>query len=411
MIEDADFSGINIFNIDNCELIIEKMIERQQNNRLKANNGTTTSKKKNKSPGCNNNSKGKKQITVDKPMEEGSGVCEYMVMSVEDLKFEDNSFDCVLDKGCLDALLSTGQDEQGTNEVIQQMMRELFRVLKPNGKVFIFSKNDDFIVNPYFFFDESISWNVEMKSLERKAKRGDAGLEGCNAAMLAKSFYFYLLTAEKEKTWIKNNNTIKRKNNKKYILWRFLYFISTTKGFQVYREKEGLKTRGKRKGIDKDHNWRWRLRLTWETEKQAEKCTWREFCNRFLVQGYQGLKIPGSKAFGHKLKAHWIQLDLGMIRRERLAWSFPKGTMDEYRIWDYCCLSAKNSIASWRAAKKPPNRMQCSSITGRILNVWTKEIAFFKGQTERIGGYLSTVTYSIFNRQEIVVGKNKLYSL
>ncbi len=200
MIEDADFAGISIINIDNCELIIEKMIERQQNNRLKANNGTT-SKKKNKSPGCNNNnSKGKKQTAVDKPMEEGSGVCEYMVMSVEDLKFEDNSFDYVLDKGCLDALLSTGQDEQGTNEVIQQMMRELFRVLKPNGKVFIFSKNDDFIVNPYFFFDESISWNVEMKSLERKAKRGDAGLDGCNAAMLAKSFYYYLLTAEKEKT-------------------------------------------------------------------------------------------------------------------------------------------------------------------------------------------------------------------
>lgn len=115
-----------------------------------------------------------------------------------------------LDPLAADALLSTGEDEEGTNETIQQMMREVYRVLKPGSKFLIFSKNDSFITNPYFYFDDEIDWEVEANTFDRSASAAHGKASGSfserisatpsseggpGGSTLARTFYLYVLSS------------------------------------------------------------------------------------------------------------------------------------------------------------------------------------------------------------------------
>lgn len=92
------------------------------------------------------------------------------------LPFRDSCFDLVLDKGCLDAFLSTGKEETGENENLRLFLREIFRVLrKPKsndkqktesekdkestGQFLIVSGNDIFLTEPYFI---ELDWKIEV---------------------------------------------------------------------------------------------------------------------------------------------------------------------------------------------------------------------------------------------------------
>jgi hypothetical protein len=91
------------------------------------------------------------------------------------------------------------------------MMREIYRVLKPGAKFLIFSKNDSFITNPYFYFDDEVDWEVHAETFDRSsaAAAGRAHKMGSNTnrngndedgggpggATLARTFYLYTLTS------------------------------------------------------------------------------------------------------------------------------------------------------------------------------------------------------------------------
>jgi predicted methyltransferase len=79
----------------------------------------------------------------------------YKVADVTNMEeYEDGSIDVVLDKGMLDAVLSHGEVETGDNEIVQQVNREIYRVLKPGGVWLVFSGNGSIITTPYFCGDE-----------------------------------------------------------------------------------------------------------------------------------------------------------------------------------------------------------------------------------------------------------------
>lgn len=62
---------------------------------------------------------------------------EYQVMDIFDLKFNDFSFDCVLDKATLDAVFP--EDTPKIRENVAKMFQDIFRVLKSNGYYIIIS--------------------------------------------------------------------------------------------------------------------------------------------------------------------------------------------------------------------------------------------------------------------------------
>lgn len=82
----------------------------------------------------------------------------YVRQDVRNMTYEDESVDIVLDKGMLDAVLSHGEVETGESELVKQVNREVFRVLKPKGYYIVFSGMDNFITGPYFFGDEDVDW-------------------------------------------------------------------------------------------------------------------------------------------------------------------------------------------------------------------------------------------------------------
>eukprot|EP01103_Thecamoeba_quadrilineata_P005122 TRINITY_DN1496_c0_g1_i12.p1 TRINITY_DN1496_c0_g1~~TRINITY_DN1496_c0_g1_i12.p1 ORF type:complete len:197 (+),score=36.79 TRINITY_DN1496_c0_g1_i12:165-755(+) len=82
----------------------------------------------------------------------------FLQMDVRDLKFEDGTFSLALDKGTFDCVV-LGNDGP---ENARKMLRELFRVLKPNGKYFMYSLH-----GPAARLDllHEIQWNVEYKAI------------------------------------------------------------------------------------------------------------------------------------------------------------------------------------------------------------------------------------------------------
>lgn len=87
----------------------------------------------------------------------------------------------------LDAVLSHGEDETGENEVVKAVIQEVYRVLKKGGQWLIFSGNDAFITNPYFFGDETVEWDVEMDSFQSRDP----------FTKKVKTLYYYVLTPNK----------------------------------------------------------------------------------------------------------------------------------------------------------------------------------------------------------------------
>ncbi len=116
----------------------------------------------------------------------------YHVMDVCHMnEFEDNTFDVVLDKGMLDALLSHGRNETGDDEFVIALQREIFRVLKPGGKWLIVSGNDQFITWPYICGDENVTWDANYTSfrIENKTRQQQQQYH---------TYFLYNLVAEKD---------------------------------------------------------------------------------------------------------------------------------------------------------------------------------------------------------------------
>jgi hypothetical protein len=109
-------------------------------------------------------------------------------MDACDMKlFAENSFDLCFDKGTLDALLSHGGDETGTDERIISMMNEVWRVLKPGGKYLIVSGNDTFLVFPYVY---QLEWEVSVETIQR----GKSARKGSQVDFSNLHTYLYTMT-------------------------------------------------------------------------------------------------------------------------------------------------------------------------------------------------------------------------
>jgi len=93
----------------------------------------------------------------------------YKLLDVSDMPHEDESYDVVLDKGMLDAVLSHGEVETGENELVKQVNREVFRVLKTSGYYIIISGMDSFLTMPYFLGDENVDWDVSHHSFKSRS--------------------------------------------------------------------------------------------------------------------------------------------------------------------------------------------------------------------------------------------------
>lgn len=82
---------------------------------------------------------------------------EFIQMDVTKMTFEDNSFDIVLDKACLDAILCNDSDE--ILDSVTKMMNEIKRVLKPKGKYICVSLLQVYVLNKLLI--EYNSWNID----------------------------------------------------------------------------------------------------------------------------------------------------------------------------------------------------------------------------------------------------------
>ena len=86
------------------------------------------------------------------------------VMDMTDLQVADGSFDCVFDKGALDALMSNDSDE--SREAAERMFREIDRVLKPGGKYVCITLSETHISETFFQFFGSCSWSITVQLVE-----------------------------------------------------------------------------------------------------------------------------------------------------------------------------------------------------------------------------------------------------
>lgn len=102
------------------------------------------------------------------------------------MEYPQDHFDIVLDKGMLDAVLSHGRIETGEDVVVQKVLSEVYRVLKPGGVYMIFSGNDSFIVNPYLY-GEDFDWDLKVDRFTVKRPDNKSG---------KRTVFYYLLTKD-----------------------------------------------------------------------------------------------------------------------------------------------------------------------------------------------------------------------
>lgn len=112
--------------------------------------------------------------------------CSYILQDVSDMPYEDETFDVVLDKGMLDAVLSHGEVETGESELVQKVNREVYRVLKTGGWYLVVSGMDHFITMPYFLGDEETSWDVSHHSFQSRSPSNKT----------LRTLFFYVLRKE-----------------------------------------------------------------------------------------------------------------------------------------------------------------------------------------------------------------------
>jgi hypothetical protein len=108
IVNDPELPTGVVVNIDNCELIVEKMRERQReaysaaasasSSTKQSGRGQTSADKKRRAGGKSGHGGG-----AAPDIDEMLSRCTYELMGVENMTLEDNSFDLCLDKGCLGA--------------------------------------------------------------------------------------------------------------------------------------------------------------------------------------------------------------------------------------------------------------------------------------------------------------------
>jgi SAM-dependent methyltransferase len=90
---------------------------------------------------------------------------QWEVMDMTAMTFADESFDCVFDKGALDALMSNDSEE--SREAAAAMFREIKRVLKPGGKYICVTLAEMHICNAFFdFFGTPGDWTSSIQLVE-----------------------------------------------------------------------------------------------------------------------------------------------------------------------------------------------------------------------------------------------------
>ena len=110
----------------------------------------------------------------------------YKLHDVSDMPYEDETYDVVLDKGMLDAVLSHGEVETGENELVKKVNSEVYRVLKTGGYYIIVSGMDSFLTMPYFLGDEEVDWDVSHHSFKSRSPSNKT----------LRTLFFYILKKE-----------------------------------------------------------------------------------------------------------------------------------------------------------------------------------------------------------------------
>jgi len=157
-------------------------------------------------------------------MGEGRGGIEWQVMDCRSMEFEDETFDRVLDKGCMDTVLATEESEragewiaaallshtlvckslktQAHNELgfsllvhslaVASYLSHVSRVLRPAGKFILVSLSPP-STNLPFLSNEDFSWSVECTELVKPVIGGER--EKMNLSEDPKSaHYLYVCT-------------------------------------------------------------------------------------------------------------------------------------------------------------------------------------------------------------------------
>lgn len=95
--------------------------------------------------------------------DESASPLTYEVQDVLSTSYDAGAYDVVIDKGMLDAFLSTGKEERGDNANVLKFLKEMNRVLRRlrfgdgeemtgySGIYTLVSRNADFILRPYFY--------------------------------------------------------------------------------------------------------------------------------------------------------------------------------------------------------------------------------------------------------------------
>jgi len=122
----------------------------------------------------------------------------YWLMDACKLSFPDSSFDAVVDKGTLDAMLSI-EDEEASQ--CWKMMQEINRVLKPNGVYLVISGHPkDWVMR---VFEKSGQWMTDQGGIESRPLQVPLGTDGPNEKQEGGKEYFSTCTF-----WALRKNTL-----------------------------------------------------------------------------------------------------------------------------------------------------------------------------------------------------------
>lgn len=112
------------------------------------------------------------------------------VMNVTQLKYEDQIFDAVFDKGTLDSLLC-GENSTAT---VTKALKEVYRVLKPGGVYFMISYGKPENRLAYLENEADFKWNIEIETVPKPTVAGEL-LEAKDGTHV---HYIYLCKKKKE---------------------------------------------------------------------------------------------------------------------------------------------------------------------------------------------------------------------